>query len=378
VFDTRKKEDFMPNEPMDLNALQAAISSAGAQWQAGETSISSLSDAEKAVLLGVKPAPGEGTLKDIAARGEAAKASVRAQVTAIGAPASIDWRNAGGQNYITPVKDQGGCGSCVSFGAIATLEGSLRVRRGEPNFAVDLSEAHLFYCLGQASGASCGGGWHPDQAAAMLQSNGVTDETHYPYVAGSTQACAGLLAGWQDSVVKISGSQVLSGNIAAMKEWISTKGPISACFVVYNDFFSYRSGVYRHVSGDVAGGHCVSIVGYDDAGGYWICKNSWSAGWGDQGFFCIAYGECGIDTWAVHGLDVASTFWYNGKNVLGLWTNDSDRNAWVYLSDIGWRRVAYDNDNIFVDMLTQLATAKNSARPVSVYIEDGVIKQIYV
>lgn len=368
----------MPNEPMDLNALQAAISSAGAQWQAGETSVSSLSDPEKAVLLGVKPAPGEGTLQEIAARGEAAKASIRAQVTAIGAPASIDWRNVGGQNYVTPIKDQNPCGACVAFGTLASFESSLRVARCEPSFAVDLSEAHLFYCLGQATGASCGGGWHPNHAVALLQSNGVTDEAHYPFVPNSTQACAGLLAGWQDTVVKISGSQVLSGNLAAMKEWISTKGPISACFVVYNDFFSYRSGVYRHVSGDMAGGHCVSIVGYDDAGGYWMCKNSWGPGWGDQGFFCIAYGECTIDTWAVHGLDVASTFWYNGKNVLGLWTNDSDRNAWVYLSDIGWRRVAYDNDNIFVDMLTQLATAKNSARPVSVYIEDGVIKQIYV
>jgi C1A family cysteine protease len=375
VSETRKKEDFMPNEPMDLNALQAAISSAGAQWQAGETSVSSLSDAEKAMRLGVKLLPEEGTLKDIEARGEAAKASIRAQVAAIGAPASIDWRNVNGQNYITPIKDQGDCGSCVAFGVLATLEGALRVSRGEPNFVVDLSEAHLFYCLGQASGASCGG-WHPNYAMPLLQSNGVTDEAHYPYVAGSTQACAGLLAGWQDTVIRISGSQVLSSNIAAMQEWISTKGPISACFVVYNDFFSYRNGVYRHVSGDVAGGHCVSIVGYNSEG--WICKNSWGAGWGDQGFFCIAYGECTIETRAVHGLEVASTFWYNGKNVLGLWTNDSDRNAWAYLSDIGWRRVAYDNDNIFVDMLTQLATAKNSARPVSVYIEDGVIKQIYV
>jgi C1A family cysteine protease len=368
----------MPNEPMDINALQVAINSAGAQWQAGETSVSRLSETERVMLLGVKPAPGEGTLQEIAARGEAAKASVRAQIATVGAPASIDWRNMGGQNYITSVKDQGGCGSCVSFGTLATFEGSIRVRRGEPNFAIDLSEAHLFYCLGQASGASCGGGWHPNSAAALLQSDGVTDEAHYPYVAGGTRACAGLLAGWQDNVVKISGSQVLSGNIAGIKDWLSTKGPVSTCFVVYNDFFSYRSGVYRHISGEVAGGHCVSIVGYNDVGGYWICKNSWGVNWGDHGFFCIAYGECSIDTWAIHGLEVASTFWYNGKNVLGLWTNESDRNAWAYLSDIGWRRIAYDNDNILFDMLMQLATAKNSARPVNVYIEDGLIKQLYV
>jgi len=71
---------------------------------------------------------------------------------------------------------------------------------------------------------------------------------------------------------------------------------LSAALTVYNDFFSYSSGVYRHVSGEAAGGHCVCVVGYNDAGGYWICKNSWGDGWGDDGFFRIAYGECGIDS----------------------------------------------------------------------------------
>jgi Papain family cysteine protease/Repeat of unknown function (DUF5648) len=86
-----------------------------------------------------------------------------------------------------------------------------------------------------------------------------------------------------------------------MKVWLSTKGALAACFTVYSDFFAYRSGVYRHVTGGLAGGHCVSIVGYDDAAGCWIAKNSWGAGWGDMGFFRIAYGQCGIDAtmWGV-------------------------------------------------------------------------------
>lgn len=72
----------------------------------------------------------------------------------------------------------------------------------------------------------------------------------------------------------------MAGNVAAIKEHLNNYGPVTGCFVVYNDFFSYSSGVYRHVSGGEAGGHCVAIVGYDDAQGAWIIKNSWGVGWG--------------------------------------------------------------------------------------------------
>jgi hypothetical protein len=147
---------------------------------------------------------------------------------------------------------------------------------------------------------------------------------------------------------------------------------------VYNDFFSYTSGVYRHVSGGVAGGHCVCAVGYNDAGGYWICKNSWGTGWGQAGYFNIAYGECGIDStmWAVEG--VAETGWLNNTRVVGLWTIDQDRNAWAYLAGVGWRRIASNNDNIFFDLLRLLAAAKEGGRPVNVYQDNAVITQIYV
>jgi hypothetical protein len=65
----------------------------------------------------------------------------------------------------------------------------------------------------------------------------------------------------------------------AMKHWISTRGPLIACFRVYEDFFAYGGGIYRHVSGPDMGGHCVCVVGYDDSQRYWICKNSWG-NWG--------------------------------------------------------------------------------------------------
>ena len=79
---------------------------------------------------------------------------------------------------------------------------------------------------------------------------------------------------------------------------IYTNGPMETGFDVYNDFFSYSSGIYQHVSGLYAGGHAVKIIGWGNEAGvdYWICANSWGTGWGEQGFFRIRMGECNIDT----------------------------------------------------------------------------------
>jgi C1A family cysteine protease len=360
-------------ENMDVGALQSAIAKAGAGWQAGPTTLTALPKDEQRARLGV-PLPPPDQVKAILQQG----AAMRGVMAAVGAPAAFDWRNVGGQNYVTPIKDQGGCGSCVAFGTCAAIETTFRRQRGNPNLAVDLSEAHLFYCHARSEGRNCGNGWWPDRALLHAQNTGITDDACYPYTSGD-QNCSGLCADWQGRVTKITGSTALTNNPAGMKEWISTSGALTACFVVYNDFFGYTNGVYRHVSGGEAGGHCVSIVGYDDSQSCWICKNSWGAGWGDGGFFRIAYGECGIETWMVHGVQgIVETGWLNNTRVVGLWANDAERNAWAYLQDVGWRRIAFDNDTIFISMLSQLAAAKAASRPVNVYQDSSVIKQIYV
>ena len=359
-------------EKISVAQVQAAIDAAGAGWQAGVTSVSELPPEEQLIRLGVIPPPGGF---DAVIKQSEAYAGVGA-VTAAGLPAAWDLRNINGQNFITPIRDQGGCGSCVAFGTCAAIEGKFRFQRGDPNLAVDLSEAHLFFCLGRAQGVTCATGWMPGPAYACAANPGIADEACYPYNTGNTN-CSGLCSDWQSRVTKVTGSH--SVGAADIKAGLQS-GPISACFVVYNDFFSYRSGVYTHVTGGVAGGHCIAIVGYDDAAGCWICKNSWGTGWGENGFFRIAYGQCSIETWAVVAPDaVAETFWLNNRRVLGLWTIDQDRNAWAYLDgNIGWRRIAYDNDNIFMDTLAQLSAAKLAKRPVNVYEDMGVIKQTYV
>ena len=85
-----------------------------------------------------------------------------------------------------------------------------------------------------------------------------------------------------------------------MKRWLCEEGPLAARYTVYDDFFVYwrggADGVYTYVSGDMAGGHVVAVVGYDDAQSCWICKNSWGPTQGNDGCFRIGYGECGIDS----------------------------------------------------------------------------------
>lgn len=355
----------------DLNQLQSMIQASGAGWTAAATSVSALPRAQQLARLGYRGGgPDPETLEERTMK----SASRAGAIAAIGAPAAFDWRNNGG-NYVTAIKDQGNCGSCVSFGTTAAVESKVRIQRGNAGLAVDLSEASLFFCIGPATSASCGGGWYMTPAMDGCKNVGLPDEACFPYT-DHQQAC-NQCSDSAGRATKINGWHTI-GSVADMKTWISTNGPLATCFTVYDDFFSYKSGTYRHVTGGVAGGHCVCVVGYNDAGGFWICKNSWGTGWGEAGYFCIAYGQCGIDStmWAVEG--ILDTGWLNNVRVIGLWAIDQDRNAWAYISGYGWRKIATDNDNIFFDLLRLLAAAKEGARPVNVYQDAGVIKQIYV
>jgi hypothetical protein len=77
-----------------------------------------------------------------------------------------------------------------------------------------------------------------------------------------------------------------------------------ACMAVYRDFFSYRNGIYRHVTGDLAGYHAICCIGYDEDEQCWICKNSWGEDWGMDGYFKIAYGQADMDSkFAMYGVE---------------------------------------------------------------------------
>ena len=364
---------------LNFEELRSTITESGAAWEAGRTDFTAMSDEERQLHLGYTPGPDDPSLEESEQLARANLEAFRAAADAdeaFGYPASYDLRNVGGANYITSVKNQGNCGSCVSFGTVAAVEGRMRRQRNSPNLAVDYSEAHLYYCHARSEGRNCGNGWWPDRALNAVRDKGVVDDACYPYTAGD-QACTGLCADNQSRLTKITGWHRVS-DAAAMKEWISTQGPLVACYTVYQDFYAYRGGIYTYVSGNAVGGHCVCCVGYNDAERYWICKNSWGTGFGESGYFRIAYGQCGIDSFMDAADGIAETGWERDKRVTGLWTINEDRNAWVHVAGLGWRKVSAENDNIFVDMLAQLVAAKAGARRVDLYQENAMIKQTYV
>lgn len=292
---------------LDVNALIHQLTQNRATWAATVTPLSHLPEAQKKLRLGFEPEPNTPSLTDRETKARAAHlagvaphalaahpaAAPGIAVPATAHPGSFDWRSVGGRNFITAVRDQGGCGSCVAFGTLATIEGACRVARNDPDYPIDLSEAQLFYCLARAQGRNCGNGWWPGNALDAMKGGGVADDTCYPYTPGD-QNCTGLCRDWEMRATRIIGWHSIT-NAGQIKDWLATRGPVATCFTVYDDFFSYSQGVYHHVTGGVAGGHCVSVVGYDDGASCWICKNSWGPGWGDHGFFRIGYGECGID-----------------------------------------------------------------------------------
>lgn len=86
-------------------------------------------------------------------------------------------------------------------------------------------------------------------------------------------------------------------NVDKIKNDIFQYGTVTAAFTVYEDFLTYKSGVYSHQSGSALGGHAIKTIGWGTENGedYWLCVNSWNNTWGDKGTFKIKMGACGIN-----------------------------------------------------------------------------------
>ena len=194
-------------------------------------------------------------------------------------PGAIDWRSESG-GRVTAVGDQTTrCGSCVAFAVCAAMESSHWIATGSE---VTLSKAHLFFC----NGGDCALGW--DFVPALeAATKGVGLEADLPYDPAS--GCTRITP-----AVAIA-SYAARISLAVRKRAVA-RGPVIAGFEAFEDFTAYTSGIYRHVAGLSLGGHAVCVVGYDDVQGCWIAKNSWGLGFGESGYFRIAYGECGLDT----------------------------------------------------------------------------------
>ncbi|MCK6599082.1 MAG: C1 family peptidase [Bdellovibrionaceae bacterium] len=216
-------------------------------------------------------------------------------------PSKWDWRDVAGKNWVSPVKNQGVCGSCVAFAAVATLETQINVTAVNPFLNLQLSPQHLFSC----GGGKCSYGWRPEPAAKFLKKTGVVDEACMPYISGAQgddQACQSRCQDSDSRVVKIIDFERPTWffkNKEKVKKAL-LKGPLVTTMKVYEDFLAYSHGVYKHVKGPALGGHAISLVGYDDEKQAFLIRNSWGDSWGEKGFGYISYEDIsgiGNQTW---------------------------------------------------------------------------------
>lgn len=358
---------------LNIKTLQRSLSAAGDRWQATETPLFELSLDEMRLRLGAEPPPGAPGLEE-RERTAAARAAGPTRQALATIPSAWDWRAAGGKDYLGSLRDQATCGSCVAFGTVAAIEGTTRVSRKDASLAVELSEAHLFYCHAAAEGRNCNSGWWPDRALDAAKSKGIVDEGCFPYAPGD-QAC-NLCSDAAQRTVKIKSWTSLRDQ-AAMKEWIATKGPAIACFTVYEDFYAYRSGIYHHVSGRQLGGHCVAGIGYSEADRCWIMRNSWGPGWGEGGYFRIGYGEAGIDyeMWGVEtqaGPPVSDTITLEKVLITGLWSNAAATTSQAFIEGAGWRKLPSH------DFVMLAAAARSGGLRCTVIIKGDTVSELYV
>jgi hypothetical protein len=220
--------------------------------------------------------------------------------------------------WISGIQDQGWCGSswAISTAAVASDRFAILSKGREQ---IMLSAQHLVSCdiRGQQS---CNGGYL-DRAWSYIRKFGLVDEQCFPYTA-SNEKCKVLRKGGlaeakcklpelvdRKSKYKVAPAYRI-GNETDIMHDIMTSGPVQATMKVYHDFFTYKTGIYKHSplsSADRTGYHSVRIVGWGEeytsqgVKKYWKVANSWGRLWGDNGYFKIARGtnECEIESFVL-------------------------------------------------------------------------------
>jgi cathepsin F len=271
-------------------------------------------DFSEAELLSRRTMPGDAKAMAVSclAHGVTSSGEVAKLRKANAAPAEWDWTK---QGKVTPVKNQGQCGSCWTFSTTGSIESAWAIKSGKA--PVGLSEQEIVDCshgcadeppYGKVCNQGCNGGWPWSAMTDIISWPGLATESAYPYTA-TTGVCHKTQA-MDSSPIKnytcLSGTGAKGdgpANEADMKNFLYTHGPLSIALDASPLMF-YHSGVIAPPTScsQARLDHALLITGYGtyQSSGqqkdYWLVKNSWGASWGAAGYFKIFRGAnmCGI------------------------------------------------------------------------------------
>ena len=296
----------------------------------------------------------------------------------IDTPEYFNWRDYKGEDWTTPAKNQGNCGSCGIFSSIGALESIINIREGRSDLDVDIAEQYVLSCLPKY-GNCTHGVWAYKVFYYILSDkpsgnncNGIIPEFCFPYRGIDLNGCIFYdcnnepvlcdekCEDWDNYLIPISdfGLWYPDGStedIDAIKTQVMQHGPVvSYMYVTYyihgednflewgyenhdpDDYFPYP-GPINYMN------HLVVIVGWKDDpsignGGYWICKNSWGPDWGYNGFFNIEYGSLRMDEFQIDWVDYDPDVYVN-------WRPVTDAGG-IYYGDVG-QEITFDASDSF-------------------------------
>lgn len=197
---------------------------------------------------------------------------------------------------IHEIRDQKSCGSCWAFAVSEFISDRFCIAT-DGKVDVVLSPQQSVSC--DKNNLGCNGGYL-DRALKYIQANGLVSDDCYPYTSGAgvTGTCLlkeGTCVNKNVEFKKyFTQAHYTFRTVNDIKADIVANGPLETGFLVYQDFTSYKSGIYQKTSNTLLGGHAVKIVGFGVENGtqYWIVANSWGPNWGEQGHFRIAINNC--------------------------------------------------------------------------------------